>query len=100
MIRLVDSDCEVWEDTEGRRVAETDLPGYRVSTVFLTIDHSFGRGRPIFYETMVFKADGWSDVGCWRYHTREAAQRGHALVVEWVRGGMQGEVEPSMGLDS
>lgn len=97
---LVDAECGVWEDTEGRFVAKTDLPGYHVSTVFLTVDHAWGMGRPIFYETMVFKGEDRGDVGCWRYHTRAAAERGHAIVVAWVRGGMNGECDPAIGLDA
>lgn len=40
-----------------RRVASEDIGDYFVSTVFLGLDHSFGRGElPILFETMVFTA--------------------------------------------
>ncbi|SUE95903.1 Uncharacterised protein [Ectopseudomonas mendocina] len=40
------------------RVAETTIDGFWVSTVFLGIDYSFGRGEPLLFETMVFAKDG------------------------------------------
>jgi hypothetical protein len=42
-----------FEQTENRRVAETSLNGWWVSTVFLGLDHGFG-GVPRWFETMVF----------------------------------------------
>lgn len=63
-----------------RRVAADMLPdGVRVSTVFLGLDHGFGEGPPILYETMVF--GGPSDGDCERYSTRAEALAGHAAVV-------------------
>jgi hypothetical protein len=51
-----------------RRVAEDWLPnGYWVSTVWLGLDHSFGSGPPVIFETMVFPAsDG--HVTSWGRH--------------------------------
>src|SRR5262245_39893209 len=43
-----------FEDTGNRRVAETFTEHYRISTVFLGIDHAWGKGPPLLYETMVF----------------------------------------------
>ena len=64
-----------------RRVAETDIGPYWVSTVWLGLDHNFSsKGPPLIFETMVFP--GESDplgIGedCWRYSTEAAAHRGH-----------------------
>lgn len=37
-----------------RRVARTKLGPSLISTVFLGVDHNFGKGPPILWETMVF----------------------------------------------
>lgn len=45
-------------ETMDRRIAQTKvLDLCHVSTVFLGLDHSFGRGRPLLFETMAF----WHD---------------------------------------
>jgi hypothetical protein len=46
-----------------------------VSTVFLGIDHNFGNGPPLLFETMVF--GGEYDGYCKRYSTWEEAEGGH-----------------------
>lgn len=51
----------------------------RVSTVFLCIDHSFGGGRPILWETMIF--GGRHNGNQWRYSSLEEAQQGHIEAV-------------------
>lgn len=67
-----------------RRVAETTLPdGKWVSTVWLGLDHRFGSGAPVIFETMVFPADGdFGDIDCERYSTEAEALAGHAAMVE------------------
>lgn len=50
-----------------RRVAWTEIYPFAVSTLFLGLDHSFFRGPPLLFETMVF----WKRRG--RYHTRRYA---------------------------
>lgn len=37
-----------------RRVASTEAHGVRVSTIFLGLDRSFGEGKPLLFETMIF----------------------------------------------
>lgn len=75
-----------FEPTYGQRVVGDDLAwGFvRVSTVFLGIDHGFGRGAPVLFETMTFGGpfDGDQD----RYHTRAEAVAGHrrTLVRAWL----------------
>lgn len=41
-----------------RIVAQETINGYFISTVFLGLDHNFGLGRPILFETMIFNEDG------------------------------------------
>ena len=55
-----------------------------VSTVFLGIDHNFGDGPPLLFETMIFggKYDNWQD----RYATREEALAGHEAAIRMVEG--------------
>lgn len=63
---------------DGRRVALSDLPnGYRISTVFLGIDHAFGDGGPpVLFETMIFP-DGPGGEYQERFHTWDEAIAGH-----------------------
>jgi hypothetical protein len=70
--------AESWRTTQ-RHVAITEIKDARVSTVFLGLDHGFGDGLPILWETMVFggKLDGLQQ----RYSTQEEAERGHNEIV-------------------
>jgi hypothetical protein len=67
-----------------RRVAWTEIGDVKVSTVFLGIDHSFGGGVPVLYETMIFggEHDEYQD----RYHTLEEAMIGHEKAVSLAKG--------------
>lgn len=69
---------------EHRPVAEETVGRYRVSTVWLGIDHSFGSGPPLIFETMVFR-NTYNDVYCNRYSTEQEAIEGHAHVVAHLR---------------
>ncbi len=75
-----------------RVVARTHpVPGVRVSTVFLGLDHNFGfdQSPPILWETMLFVAKPHAlaglDLEQWRYPSRQAALQGHAAAVQLVR---------------
>lgn len=75
-----------FEDREKQRVAETTLEDGRwISTVWIGLDHSFGEGPPLIFETMVFGTkDSRSDLDCERYSTEAEALRGHAaMVAKW-----------------
>jgi len=75
-------------ETNNRTVGLDKVGDYRISTVFLTIDHSFGRsGPPLLYETMVFNDGdtGNLDLECERYSTRKEALAGHRVMVEKVK---------------
>jgi rubredoxin len=66
-----------FEDGGGasRTVATDDIGGSRVSTVFLALDHSFGHGLPVLWETMVF--GGPLDGEMARYTSKGDALAGH-----------------------
>jgi hypothetical protein len=61
--------------SHGRHVADEVRGGIRVSTVFLGVDHQFGDGPPLLFETMIFADDGCDLFG--RYSTWTAAEKGH-----------------------
>lgn len=75
-------------ELDNRHVAVTIIGPYRISTVFLGIDHQFGGGPPLLFETMVFdaettrSADGF---GQWRCSTWEQAEQQHQDVTREVR---------------
>lgn len=72
------------------RVGDDTLNGWRVSTVFLGLDHQWGDGPPLLFETMIFR-DGdvpdvaelneWQD----RYSTWAEAEAGHAAALAMIR---------------
>ena len=78
-------------DWNTRLNLKTEVNGYEVSTVDLGIDHSFGMGNPLYYETMVLEKDGesidYTDLYCERYSTEEEARKGHKTVVKKVKKG-------------
>lgn len=71
-------------DRTYQRVAETTLSdGKWVSTVWLGLNHSFGDGLPLFFETMVFPSkDNFNELDCQRYSSEEEALKGHKEMVE------------------
>lgn len=74
-----------WFEHADRKVAQTDVGPYVVSTVFLGIDHQhLGKGPPILFETMVF-IDGDAEDIQQRCSTWLEAEAQHAEVVELVR---------------
>lgn len=66
-----------------RRVAETTLAsGIRISTVFLVLNHQFGDGPPLVFESMAFPPDSMNELEVDRYSTWEEALAGHARMVK------------------
>lgn len=65
---------------------------YRVSTVWLGLNHNWNpSGPPLIYETMIFEEPGRSDVAMWRYSTGEQAIRGHMRAVRWLKRNVREE---------
>lgn len=72
-----------FENREARRVASDKMGDVTVSTVFLGLDHSYGEGPPLLFETMIFGGEHSDDQ--WRYSTWEEAEQGHRAAVALVR---------------
>jgi hypothetical protein len=70
------------ENIKARRVGDHTIGNARVSTVFLGLDHSFGDGPPVLFETMVF--GGPLDQEQERCCTWEEAEAMHAAMVARV----------------
>ena len=77
-----------------RAVAQEMIGDVRVSTVFLGLDHQFGDGPAILWETMVFWPDEGGDESH-RYSSLAEARAGHELVVARI----EGVVEAGLGPD-
>jgi hypothetical protein len=74
--------CQLAANPEYKRVGESKGCGKWVSTVWLGINHSYGGGPPIIFETMVFPLNQEGDVNYGeidsdRYATEEEALEGH-----------------------
>lgn len=73
------------------RVLKQEYVGeYWVSTVWLGLDHGFGDGAPLIFETMVFDhsqpgRESLNDLDMQRYSTEQQALAGHQDVVAKVR---------------
>lgn len=75
---------------EVRRVAVAQIGDVRVSTIWLGLDHQYGAGPPLIFETMVFNDaldDEHDERDCERYSTEAEAVAGHAEWVAKVRAG-------------
>lgn len=72
------------EGDSNRRVAKTTIGDVNISTVFLGLDHRFGDGPPLVFETMIFGGEHNEDQ--WRYSTWDEAMKGHEAAVRLVSG--------------
>jgi len=70
-----------------KRVAYTVIGDAQVSTVFLGIDHGYGPGPPVLFETMVFHDEGRLDGEMTRCSTWEQAEEQHEAMCAAVREG-------------
>lgn len=68
-----------------RGIRKTKKDGVKVSTVFLGLEHGFGGGKPILYETMVFGGEYDQDI-MQRYCTRTGALHGHKRLCKFLFG--------------
>ncbi len=66
-------------ESRERIVARDVVGNITVSTVFLGIDHNFGSGPPLLWETMVF--GGHDDENQERYDSLDAAKEGHQRIL-------------------
>lgn len=77
-----------WIETNDRRIDFTEIGDIRVRTVFCGVDHSFGDGPPLLFETTV--TGGAYENSTWRYATLGEAKRGHHDAVDEVKAGRFG----------
>ena len=68
-----------WIETADRQVGYSEQGDVWVSTVFLGLDHSFGSGPPLLFETMAFMGEHGFEQD--RYSTWEEAEQGHKNMV-------------------
>jgi hypothetical protein len=82
----VPSDLMTWARSmnKPRHVGNDKINGVHVSTIFLGMNHQYGDGPPLLFETMVF--GGEFDQEQERYSTYEEAEAGHARWVAAVMG--------------
>jgi hypothetical protein len=73
-------DWAYWFETADRHVALDRQGDVEVSTVFLGLDHQFGIGPPLLFETMVF--GGPLNEEQQRYSTWEEAVDGHQAMMK------------------
>lgn len=79
--------AKLFGDPKYKIVKRTELPnGILISTVWLGLNHGFGR-RKIIFETMVFRTDNFlmkwgDDLDMLRYETESQAIAGHDLTVK------------------
>lgn len=82
-----------WFETADRHVAETWVTlEVRVSTVFLGLDHQWGDGPPLLWETMIF--GGARDCETWRWSSWHAAEQGHEAAVAMARAALEAQETP------
>lgn len=83
--REIDADkwSELFRYKEYKRVANTELKGVQVSTIWLGLNHQWDGGKPLVFETMVF--GGKHDKCMERYTTESEARIGHARMVSKVK---------------
>jgi hypothetical protein len=72
-----------WFESAERHVANDRVGDIRISTVFLGLDHNWGFGPPVLWETMIF--GGPLDQEMRRYTSRESAESGHREMVLKVK---------------
>lgn len=86
-------------------VAKSLVWRFRVSTVWLGLDHGGGRWNhkmglpvepPIIFETMIFGGGSYMDLYCDRYPTEETALAGHQKAVRWARRRSWRELAPRL----
>lgn len=74
-----------WFETADRTVSKTQFGEHLVSTVFLGLNHQYGEGPPLLFETMVFNDGSGEDFDIMRYTTHAQALAGHDQMAAKVR---------------
>lgn len=74
-----------FENSNNRRVAFDRVKDIEISTVFLGIDHRYGDGPPLLFETMTFGPDGHEQKQE-RCSTWDQAIKQHQKILEAIKG--------------
>lgn len=82
---------KLFANREYCEVAITELNNTRISTIWLGINHNYGEGPPLIFETMIF--GGEFDQYQTRYTSLLQAVRGHELIVNAVKKGEKPSLE-------
>lgn len=64
-------------------VNDTTIGQFRVSTIFLGVNHNLFGNKPILFETATFHKSSLVDIE--RYETWDEAEEGHARAVERLK---------------
>ncbi len=75
-------DTTKWGLQVDKIIGKDQFGSVSVSTVFLGMDHSFGGGDPVLFETMIF--GGEHDQYQERYCTWDEAEKGHQIACDLV----------------
>lgn len=60
-----------------KEIGKSTVGPYLISTIWLGVDHNWGPGPPLIFETMIFKSPSHADLFCCRYSNLLDAQTGH-----------------------
>jgi hypothetical protein len=103
---IVPTTLEIWAkwfegNQDKKRVAQTVVGDLWISTVFLGLNHNYGEGPPILFETLVFKRKenneiDYCEIDGERYCTWEQAQAGHNDMVEKYKDGIPPDEAPPL----
>ncbi len=74
--------ARLMEDTSYRTLKRTQVSDIIVSTVWLGLNHRFGEGPPLIFETMTFSDRPNFEQAQERYETEQEALEGHRRMVE------------------
>jgi len=72
-----------WMRKANRHVGDDRIDPLHVSTVFLGLDHRYGEGEPLLFETMIF--DGADNAYQVRTSTWSQAEKAHAAAITVAR---------------
>jgi hypothetical protein len=83
-----------WMETKERILWHDRVEGVLVSTIFLGVNHGWGKEGLILWETMIFPVEGkWAEDYQRRYASRQAALKGHLKVLRILRIFSEGKYE-------
>lgn len=72
-----------WFDSFDCQIVRHKIGDVEISTVFLGLDHQYGDGPPLLYETMIFGGPLDCEMRR-RYATEDEARKGHCELVDKV----------------